>query len=97
MNLTVNTDAIADFCRRHHIRRLSLFGSALRGELRPDSDVDLLVEFEPGRSPGYFSLAAMERELAGIVGRAVDLRTAAELNLRFRDEVVRSAREIYAA
>ncbi len=95
--VNIDTNAIRDFCQKYHIRRLSLFGSALRGELGPDSDIDLLVEFQQGRSPGYFSLAAMERELAAIVGRTVDLRTAGEISLRFRDEVVRTAREIYAA
>lgn len=95
--LIVNSETIAGFCRKHHICKLSLFGSALRGELRADSDVDLLVEFEPGHTAGYFKLAAMERELAAILGRKADLRTPEELNVRFRDEVVRTAKQIYAA
>ncbi len=95
--LEIDQSRLAAVCRRYHVRRLSLFGSALRGKLSDESDLDLLVEFQPGRAPGYFSLSAMERELGAIFGRKVDLRTAEELNLRFRDDVVRSAREIYAA
>lgn len=60
-------DKIADFCKRNHIRKLSLFGSALRGELRRDSDIDMLVEFRPGAAPGLFDLARMERELSILV------------------------------
>src|SRR2546426_772125 len=88
---------LADFCRQHQIRRLSLFGSALRGELRPGSDVDLLVEFEQGHTPGFFDLVTMERELTEILGRKADLRTAAELSRHFRDDVVSHARTLYAS
>lgn len=88
---------IAEFCRKHHIRKLSLFGSAIRGELRADSDVDFLVEFDPRHTPSYFALAGMEEELGAIVGRKADLRTAAELSRYFRDRVVREAKPIYAA
>lgn len=95
--IDIDTTAIAEFCRKHHIRRLALFGSALRGELRNESDIDLLVDFEAAHAPGYFTLVAMERELTELLGRKADLRTAEELNLRFRNEVVRESREIYAA
>jgi uncharacterized protein len=91
--LTIDIDKVGSFCRNKHIRRLSLFGSALHGEFTPESDLDLLVEFQPGHARGYFRLSAMERELGTIFGRKVDLRTAEELNLRFRDDVVRSAWE----
>jgi predicted nucleotidyltransferase len=85
-------------CRLHDIRRLSLFGSVLRGTARPDSDVDLLVEFEPGREPGLFKLAAIEAELSALLaGRRVDLRTPQDLSPRFRSEVLNVAHEQYAA
>ncbi len=84
-------EQIAAFCNRHHIRKLSLFGSVLTARFGPESDVDVLVEFEPGQVPGYFGLSAMERELAELFGRKVDLRTAAELSRYFRDQVVASA------
>ena len=90
-------DKIADFCKRNHIRKLSLFGSALRGELGKDSDIDILVEFRPGEAPGLFDLARMERELSTLVGgRKVDLRTPEELSRYFRDEVISSASVEYA-
>ena len=95
--ISIDREALASFCRRHRIRRLSLFGSALREDFGPDSDVDLLVEFEPGARVGLFEMAAMERELGTIVGRKVDLRTPAELSRYFRDEVVASAEVQYAA
>jgi predicted nucleotidyltransferase len=95
--LEIDTDVIGEFCRRNHIQRLSLFGSTLRGDEKPDSDVDLLVQFDPAHVPGYFRLVAMEEELSAIFGRKADLRTAQELNRHFRDEVVGSARLLYAA
>ncbi len=85
-------------CRRHGIRRMSLFGSVSKGTARSDSDVDLLVEFEPGRQPGLFGLAGIESELSDLLnGRRVDLRTAEDLSLHFRSEVLRFAQEQYAA
>jgi len=90
--------ALAVLCRRHHIRRLSLFGSVLKGTARPDSDIDLLVEFEPGRSPGLLGIARIEAELSALVGgRRVDLRTAQDLSRHFRAEVVSTAEVQYAA
>ena len=87
---------IAEFCRRNHIRKLALFGSALGDEFRPDSDIDLLVEFYPDHIPGLIRLAGMEIELTEIVGRKVDLRTEEDLSNYFRDEVVKSAEVQYA-
>ena len=94
--ITLPKDKIEDFCRRHHIRKLSLFGSVLRGDFRPDSDVDVLVEFEPGFSVGLIRLAGMEIELSNIIGRKVDLRTPAELSRYFRQKVLDMAEVQYA-
>ena len=90
-------DKVAEFCRRNHIRKLSLFGSVLTDRFGPDSDMDFLVEFEPHNGPGYFGLARMERELSELIGRRVDLRTPFELSRYFRDEVVASAQVQYPA
>ena len=84
------------FCRRHHITRMSLFGSALRDELKPGSDIDILVEFDKNHMPGLFDIAGMEIELAEMFGRKVDLRTPAELSRYFRDDVMEKARVEYA-
>ncbi|RMF33159.1 MAG: nucleotidyltransferase [Chloroflexi bacterium] len=90
-------EAIAEFCRRHHIRRLALFGSALHGDFGPESDIDLLVEFEPGHTPGLFGIARLERELSAILGgHKVDLRTPEDLSRYFRNEVLREAEVQYA-
>jgi uncharacterized protein len=93
--LTVSDERIAGFCRKRHIARLSFFGSVLREDFREDSDVDALVEFEPGRVPGLIRLGGMANELSGILGRRVDLRTPEDLSPYFRDEVVGSARPLY--
>ena len=96
-NLKIDSDEIAEFCRRHHIRRLAFFGSVLRSDFRPDSDVDVLVEFEPEHVPGFFQLAGMERELSGLLGdRKVDLRTPQDLSHYFRNEVLAAAEVQYA-
>lgn len=98
MNLFPDREALAEICQRCHIRRLSLFGSVLRGTARPDSDVDLLVEFEPGHVPGMLTIAGIEEELAAqLRGRRADLRTAQDLSRHFRDDVVRAAQVQYAA
>jgi predicted nucleotidyltransferase len=90
--------ALESVCHRRHIRRLALFGSMLRGTSRPDSDVDLLVEFEPEAKPGLLAMAEIEMELSGLLGgRKVDLRTAQDLSRYFRDEVVATAEVQYAA
>ena len=91
-------ESLAAVCRRHAIRRLSLFGSVLKGTARPDSDVDLLVEFVPGLEPGLLGLAAVEMELSNLLGgRRVDLRTPADLSRHFRGEVMSTAATQYAA
>ena len=96
INMPLPKEKIAEFCRRNHIRKLALFGSALGDEFRPDSDIDLLVEFYPDHIPGLIRLAGMEIELTEIVGRKVDLRTEEDLSNYFRDEVVKSAEVQYA-
>jgi predicted nucleotidyltransferase len=84
--------AVAQLCRRHRIRRPSLFGSVAAGTAQPDSDVDLLVGFEPGAKPGLIGLAGIEAELSALLGGVrVDLRTAQDLSRHFRTEVVQSA------
>lgn len=95
--LSIGDDELRTFCQVHHIRRLRLFGSTLRGELRPESDVDLLVEFEPGHVPGLLAIAQMEIDLGAVVGREVELRTPHDLSGYFRDEVVAGARLLYDA
>ncbi len=97
-DLSVDREALAAICRHRHIRRLSLFGSMAKGTDRPDSDVDLLVEFEPGQEPGLMALAAIEAELSALLdGRRVDLHTAQDLSRHFRNAVVETARVQYAA
>lgn len=90
-------DDIAAFCRRHGIRELRLFGSVLRDDFCDDSDVDLLVEFEPGVSVGLLSLARMELELTELLGRKADLRTPGDLSRYFRQDVLEGASVLYAA
>ncbi len=85
------------YCKKNHIIKLSLFGSALKDELKPDSDIDILVEFDMNHIPGLMDIAGMEIELADIIGRRVDLRTPAELSRYFRDEVLSIAKVEYAA
>src|SRR5215475_13297787 len=95
--LPLDAITLARFCERHHICRLALFGSQLKGMARPDSDIDLLVEFEPGRVPGLLALASMEQELSELLGgQRVDLQTVEDLSPYFRDEVVQTAEVQYA-
>jgi len=89
-------DKVAAFCKRNRIRKLSIFGSALRGDFRPDSDVDVLVEFEPGHVPGL-AFFAMQNELSEILGRKVDLNTPQFLSRYFRDQVLAEAEVQYVA
>lgn len=96
-DIDIPRERIATFCRANGIRRLALFGSILRDDFRPDSDVDVLVEFQAGVRVGYLAIARMARELADIMGRAVDMRTPAELHSAFRDEVMREALTEYVA
>lgn len=92
--IKISEDKIADFCQRNHISKLSLFGSVLRSDFRPDSDVDVLVEFMPGQKIGL-RIVSMEIELTEMLGRKVDLRTPEELSHYFREKVVNSAEVIY--
>ena len=96
--LPIDPSALAELCRRHRIRKLSLFGSQLKGTARPDSDIDLLAEFEPGAETTLLDMAHIEIELSELLGgRKVDVRTAEDLSRHFRDEVVRSAEPQYVA
>ena len=94
--IRIPKETVADFCRRNHIRRLSLFGSVLHEDFHQDSDVDMLVEFQAHHIPGLFALAGMESALSLILGRTVDLRTPADLSRYFREEVTRTAEVQYA-
>jgi predicted nucleotidyltransferase len=94
--LTISKEEIKRFCKKHHIRRLSLFGSALRDDFSEESDVDILVEFQSGFVVGFLRMAGIERELSAILKRKVDLRTPAELSRYFRQEVLDSAEVQYA-
>ncbi|MDE2817265.1 MAG: nucleotidyltransferase family protein [Chloroflexota bacterium] len=94
--IPVPQEQIAAVCQRYHIRTLALFGSVLREDFAADSDVDVLVEFEPGRTPGYFTLARIARELSALLGgREIDIRTPQDLSRYFRDEVVNTAFTVY--
>jgi len=95
--ISVRQNQLAEFCRRNQVCKLALFGSILRDDFRPDSDIDVLVEFEPGQVPGMLRMAALEMELAALFGRQVDLRTLAELSRHFRSEVLKEAEVQYVA
>jgi predicted nucleotidyltransferase len=92
----IDKQHVAAFCRRNGVRRLALFGSVLRDDFAPDSDIDVLVEFEEGRVPGL-AFFAMEQELSEILGRKVDLNTPQFLSRHFRDVVLAEAEDQYAA
>jgi uncharacterized protein len=94
--IALDREKVAAFCRRNHIRKLALFGSVLRDDFRPGSDVDVLVEFEPGHVPGL-RFFALERELSEIIGRKVDLNTPNFLSVYFRDQVLAEAEVQYVA
>lgn len=95
--IAASPEVIGDFCRRNRIRKLSLFGSVLRDDFRPESDIDVLVEFEPEAIPGFFELVGMKEELIGIFGREVDLKTPKALSPYFRDRVLREAVPLHDA
>lgn len=95
--LNLPRSELAAFCRRHGIRSLAFFGSVLREDFTADSDVDVLIEFALGRTVGYLRFAGIEAELSALLGRRVDLKTAAMLSPYFRDEVLREATPIYDA
>jgi uncharacterized protein len=92
--IPIDLDKIANFCRRHHIRRLSFFGSVLRDDFGPASDVDVLVDFEPGHAPGL-AFFLMEEELSEIIGRKVDLNTSGFLSPYFRDRIEKESEVQY--
>jgi uncharacterized protein len=93
--IDIKRSDVGVFCRRHHIRKLALFGSVLREDFAPNSDVDVLVEFEPGTRVGLIALAGMEIELSQALGRRVEMHTIKGLNPQFRDEVLDEAEVQY--
>ena len=95
--LKLDNVKVTEFCKRRHITRLALFGSVLTDSFRPDSDVDVLLEFEPDHVPGLIKLAGLEWELSEIIGRKVDVRTPEDLSKHFREEVLATAEMQYAA
>lgn len=95
--IEVDRAQLAEFCKRHRIRRLAFFGSVLRDDFGPESDVDVLVEFHDEAQVGLITLSAMELELGALLARKVDLRTPADLSRYFRSEVLRTAETQYAA
>ena len=97
MRIHVNREQSAEFCRRHHIRRLAFFGSVLRDDFRPDSDVDVLIEFEPEYRLGLFELMRMQQEFSDLIGREADFRTPEDLGRYMRNRVVSEAEVQYAA
>ncbi|MDX9973418.1 MAG: nucleotidyltransferase domain-containing protein [FCB group bacterium] len=97
LRIQIDKAQLAAFCRKHHITKLAFFGSVLTDGFGPDSDVDVLFEYDPAYTPSLFDLAGMEEELSALLCRRADMRTAADLSKYFRDEVVRSALVQYAA
>ena len=94
LRIEIPTDKITNFCQRNHIRKLAFFGSVLRDDFTPESDVDVLVEFDPGHTPGL-AFFAMQRELSKILGRKADMNTAQDLSQYFRQEVLDEAEVLY--
>jgi uncharacterized protein len=95
VRISISAEKIADVCRRHRIRWLALFGSVLRDDFRPDSDIDVLVEFEPEQRYTYFTLAEVEEDLSAVLGRKVDLHVPKSLHPFLRDKVLRQAEAVY--
>ena len=95
--IQIDREQIAVFCRKHHLTMLALFGSVLTDRFGPDSDVDVLFEYDPEHVPSLFDIVGMETELSEILGRKADMRTPRDLSRYFRDEVVRTAQVQYAA
>ena len=93
--IKITEEQIADFCQRNHIRKFAFYGSVLRDDFRPDSDIDVLVEFEPNQPIGLMEVVGMERRLSELMGRKVDLRTPKELSRYFRDKVISEAETLY--
>jgi hypothetical protein len=94
LKIRIPRKKLEEFCRRNHIRKLAFFGSVLRDDFGLESDIDVLVEFEPGKTPG-FAFFGMQEELSEILGRKVDLNTPGFLSKYFRDEIIREARVEY--
>jgi predicted nucleotidyltransferase len=94
LKIRVPRKKLAEFCRKNHIQKLAFFGSVLREDFGPESDVDVLVEFEPGKTPG-FAFFGMQEELSTILGRKVDLNTPGFLSKYFRDQIIREAKVEY--
>jgi predicted nucleotidyltransferase len=95
INIVIPQQLIRSFCERHHVRKLALFGSVLRADFRLDSDIDVLVEFEPEARVGFFKFVSLADELGEILGRRVDLHTSRTLSRHIRQGVLDSARVIY--
>jgi len=95
-HLSIDRAAVSEFCERHHIARLALFGSVIRDDFRPESDIDVLVEFQPGIRVGL-AFIRMQDELSAVLGRTVDLHTPASLSKYFRDQILREAEPLYVA
>jgi predicted nucleotidyltransferase len=93
--VTIPVTELVEFCQRHPIRKLSVFGSALRDDFSPNSDVDILVEFEPDARISFFDMVTMEMELTDLMGRKVDFRTPQELSRYFRQKVLDTAEVLY--
>lgn len=93
--ISISEAAIANFCQQHHIRRLSLFGSVLRDDFNSESDVDILVEYQPDSRTTYFDMTRQQDELGQLWGRVVDLRTPMELSRHFRKQVLQNLQVIY--
>lgn len=99
MNAAIDIEQswLSDFCRRYHVRRLSFFGSALTERFNSESDVDVLVEFDPGRTPGFFTIGGMMQELTDKLGRQADVRTIEDLGRGIREEALATAETAYVA
>ncbi len=93
--ISITEEQIADFCQENHIRKFAFYGSVLRDDFRADSDIDVLVEFEPNQPIGLMEVVGMERRLSELIGRKVDLRTPKELSRYFRDKVISEAETLY--
>ncbi|HZE64677.1 MAG TPA: nucleotidyltransferase domain-containing protein [Pyrinomonadaceae bacterium] len=95
--IRINKEQLADFCRRNHIAKLSFFGSVLGDDFTAESDIDVLIDFESGHTPGLLRMARLERELSALLhNRKVDIRTAQDLSRYFREQVLATAQVQYA-
>lgn len=91
----ISQEKLVDFCKKNRIKELAIFGSSIKGKLKSDSDIDILVEFEEGHTPGLITFCGMQNELADMIGREVDLRTPQDLSRYFRDVVMKTAEVQY--